>query len=45
MTKDKWNRTELPKLMDKAGVLEETQCRAFNTEEKLKAYLEYHGKI
>lgn len=45
MTKDKWNRTELPKLMDKAGVLEETECRAFNTEEKLKAYLEYHGKI
>ena len=45
MTKDKWNRTELPKLMDKAGVLEETECRAFNTEEKLKAYLQYHGKI
>ena len=45
MTKDKWNRTELPKLMDKAGVLEETECRAFNTEEKLKAYLTYHGKI
>lgn len=45
MTKDKWNRIELPKLMDKAGILEETECRAFNTEEKLKAYLEYHGKI
>lgn len=45
MTKDKWNRTELPKLMDKAGVLEKTECRAFNTEDKLNAYLEYHGKI
>lgn len=45
MTKDKWNRTELPKLMDKAGILEETECRAFNTEEKLQAYLTYHGKV
>ena len=45
MTKEKWNSTELPKLMDKAGVLEETQCRAFKTEEKLQAYLQYHGKV
>lgn len=45
MTTEAWNSTELPKLMDKAGVLENTQCRAFKTEERLQAYLKYHSKI
>ena len=44
-TKEKWNDSILPKLLDKAGMLEGTECRAFNNEEKLKSYLAYHNKI
>lgn len=45
ITKDKWNESVLPKLLDKAGILEGTECRAFNSEEKLKCFLKYHDKI
>lgn len=45
MTTEEWNRTELPKLLDKAVVLEKTECRTFDTEEKLVAFLKYHGRV
>lgn len=45
ITKDKWNESVLPQLLDKAGVIEGTECRAFNYEEKLKCFLAYHNKI
>ena len=45
ITKDKWNESVLPKLLDKAGILEGTECRAFNSEEKLQCFLKYHNKI
>lgn len=45
ITKEKWNESVLPKLLDKAGMLEGTECRAFNSEEKLKCFLNYHNKI
>lgn len=45
ITKDKWNESVLPQLLDKAGMLEGTECRAFDSEEKLKSFATYHNKI
>ena len=45
MTAAKWNASELPELMDKANLLENTECRLFDTKEKLEAYLRYHNNV
>lgn len=45
ITKDDWNKKILPGLLDKAGILEDTPCRAFDSEEKLRAYEKYHNNI
>jgi hypothetical protein len=43
ITDAKWNSDVLPELLDKAGILEGTPCRVFDSVDKLKAYLKYHG--
>lgn len=45
MTKADWNAKILPDMLDKAGILEDTPCRAFDSEEKLKAYEKYHNNV
>lgn len=45
LTREEWNQKVLPEILDKAGTLEETKCRAFDNEEKLNRYLTYHGKV
>ncbi len=45
MTKQEWNDKVLPELLDKAGVIEGTRGRAFDTEEKFVAYKKYHNRV
>ena len=45
MTKAEWNARILPDMLDKAGILEDTPCRAFDSEEKLRAFEKYHNNI
>ena len=45
MTKDMWNEQKLPNLLDKAGMIEGTQCRMFDTQEKLKDYITKHNNV
>lgn len=45
MTREKWNTNTLPQLLDKAQLLEESECRAFDSKEKLEAYLTYHNNV
>lgn len=45
ITKDEWNKRILPSLLDKAGILEDTPCRAFDSEEKLRTFEKYHNNI
>lgn len=45
MTKDQWNSNVLPKMLDQAGMIEGTECRLFDSQEKLQAYMDYHGKV
>lgn len=44
-TKELWNQKTLPQLLDGAGILEGTQCRAFDDSEKLERFMKYHDKI
>lgn len=43
MTKAEWNARILPGMLDKAGIQEDTPCRAFDSEEKMQAYEKYHN--
>lgn len=45
MTKDQWNSNVLPEMLDQAGMIEGTECRLFDSQEKLQAYMDYHGKV
>ena len=45
MTKAQWNEKILPDILQNGGMLEGTMCCAFNSEEKLVNYLDYHGKV
>ena len=45
MTRADWNEKVLPDLLQNAGVLEGTLCRAFNDQAKLERFLQYHNKI
>ena len=45
VTSAKWNEKFLPELLDKAELLEGTECRAFDSKEKLGAYLTYHNNV
>lgn len=45
MTKADWNDKVLPDLLQNAGVLEGTLCRAFNDQAKLERFLQYHNKL
>ena len=45
VTKENWNQLVLPRLLDSAGIIEGTQCRIFDTKEKVVAYRKYHGNV
>lgn len=45
MTKEDWNSNVLPEIFDKAEIQENTQCRIFNTKEKMDAYIKYHNQV
>lgn len=45
MTSAKWNESILPQMLDKAEILEQTECRMFDSQEKLGAYLKYHNNV
>lgn len=45
MTKQEWDSNILPEILEKAGIHETTQCRIFNTKEKMEAYIKYHGQV
>ena len=45
MTKEKWNDEVLPNLFDKAGILENTQCRTFDSKERLEKYARFFNKL
>lgn len=40
-----WSEKILPDLLDKAGILEDTPCRVFNSEARLEAYQKYHNQV
>ena len=44
-TKDEWNEKVLPKILDKAGVIEKTECRVFDTKERMTAYMNYFNQV
>lgn len=44
-TKEEWNEKVLPKILDRACVIEKTECRVFQSEERMKAYAEYFNKV
>lgn len=45
MTKEEWNNKVLPEMLDKSGILEETECKCFDTAEKLKKYKKHMEQI
>jgi hypothetical protein len=45
ITLAEWNKSVLPIMLDKAGILEDTKCRMFDTEESLNAYVKYHNNV
>lgn len=45
LTSEKWNQEILPNLMDKANLIEGTDCRMFDKLDKLHAYLQYHNQV
>lgn len=45
LTNEKWNEEILPNLMDKASLIEGTDCRMFDQLDKLHAYLRYHDQV
>lgn len=45
MTAQQWNDKVLPELLDKAGSLEGTLCRVFDTQEKALDFGRYHDKV
>lgn len=45
MTAQYWNDKVLPDMLDKAGSLEGTLCRVFDTQEKAMDYGKYHDKV
>lgn len=45
MTKEQWDSNVLPKMLDQAGMIEGTECRLFDSQEKLQAFMDYHGKV
>jgi len=45
ITKAEWNEKILPQILEKAGAIEGTSCRVFNSEEKLNAYLKHHNQV
>ncbi len=45
MTKAEWNDKVLPDMLQNAGVLEGTLCRAFDDQAKLERFLQYHNKL
>lgn len=45
ITKAEWNEKILPQILEKAGAIEGTSCRVFNSEERLNAYLKHHNQV
>lgn len=43
ITRAEWNNRILPGMLDKAGIQENTLCRAFDSEEKMQAFETYHN--
>lgn len=44
-TAQQWNEKSLPEMLDKAGALEGTKCRVFDTMENATAYKKYHNNV
>lgn len=44
LSNDKWEKIE-KEIYEKAGIMENTMCRAFDNKEKLNRFLTYHNKI
>lgn len=44
-TKEEWNSAILPEMLDKAGILEDTKCRVFDSKERLEAYSKYFNNV
>ena len=44
-TKAAWNTQILPDILDKAGILGDTPCRLFESEEKMQVYEKYHNNV
>ena len=45
MTKEQWNTEVLPDMLDKANLIEGTECRLFDSQEKLTSYMKYHNQV
>ena len=45
VTTKSWNERILPKMLDKAGITKDTQCKTFDTKEKYLAYIKYFNNV